>query len=118
MAEATWLGARLRELREAAGLTQPQLAQHVGISTRQVSRLETGEQVATWPTVLALANALGVDCTAFTTPPAAAATAPRSRGRPPRTTRLEEGAPGQGAGQTPAQPPPPAAKGRRRKGKG
>ena len=69
-------------------MTQPQLADRVGISTRQVSRLETGEQVATWPTVLALAKALGVSRDAFATKPSAEA-APRSRGRPRKETTSE-----------------------------
>ena len=79
--ESDFFPARLRELREAVGLTQPQLAEKVGISPRQVSRLETGAQTATWPTVVALAQALGVDCTAFTQPPASE-TGTRPRGRP------------------------------------
>jgi transcriptional regulator with XRE-family HTH domain len=56
---------KLRELREAAGLTQKELADRVSISIRQISRLETAAQVATWPTVLSLCKALGVPCTAF-----------------------------------------------------
>jgi transcriptional regulator with XRE-family HTH domain len=87
--EASWFPGRLRELREAAGLTQPQLAERTGISTRQVSRLETGAQVATWPTVLALARALGVSCTAFIKPPARPP-APQ-RGRPPKKPRSKRG---------------------------
>lgn len=34
---------RLRELREAAGLTQEQLATRIGVSQRQVSKIERGE---------------------------------------------------------------------------
>jgi transcriptional regulator with XRE-family HTH domain len=70
MGEAAWFGARLQELRECAGLTQPQLAERVGLGGRQLSRLETGVNDATWPTVIALAKALGVECTAFLLPPA------------------------------------------------
>ncbi|MGO2482678.1 MULTISPECIES: helix-turn-helix domain-containing protein [Glutamicibacter] len=33
---------RLRELREAAGLTQQQLASQIGVSQRQVSKIEHG----------------------------------------------------------------------------
>jgi transcriptional regulator with XRE-family HTH domain len=44
--------------------------------------LEQGRRKPSWETVLALAKALGVDCTAFTIEPAAEAAAPRSRGRP------------------------------------
>jgi transcriptional regulator with XRE-family HTH domain len=67
---AEWFPGRLRELREAAGLTQPQLAERVGITTRQISRLETGVQMATWATVLALAKVLGVTSEAFNVEPA------------------------------------------------
>lgn len=34
---------RLRELREQAGLTQAQLAEHIGVGQRQVSKIETGD---------------------------------------------------------------------------
>lgn len=34
---------RLRELREAAGLTQEQLAERLGVSQRQVSKIERGD---------------------------------------------------------------------------
>lgn len=81
MHDAEVFAARLRELREAAGLSQQELALLVGISLRQVSRLETGENVPTWPTILSLAAALGVTCQDFQQAPATSA-APRRRGRP------------------------------------
>jgi hypothetical protein len=31
----------------------------------QVAKLEAGQHIPTWPTVQAIANALGVDCKAF-----------------------------------------------------
>lgn len=34
---------RLRELREAAGLTQAQLAERIGVGQRQVSKIESGD---------------------------------------------------------------------------
>ena len=37
-------GARLRRLREAAGLTQEELASRVGLSSDAVSRLERGQR--------------------------------------------------------------------------
>ena len=84
-AEASWFPGRLRELRQEKGLTQPQLAKRAEISTRQVSRLETGEQVATWPTVLRLAHALRVKVTAFLKPAAGWSTAhPCEKGRTKR----------------------------------
>lgn len=34
---------RLREIRENAGLTQAQLAEHIGVGQRQVSKIEQGD---------------------------------------------------------------------------
>jgi transcriptional regulator with XRE-family HTH domain len=97
MASAAWFAGRLRELREAAGWTQEQLAERVGAKREAVARWEAGKREPGWSNVLALAEALGVDCTAFTRAPAerpaarpgrprkgtAAAPAPkRPRGRP------------------------------------
>lgn len=70
---------RLRELRLAAGLSQAKLATSIGTTVRTISRLETGAQEPTWPTVLALADALGVTCEAFTQEPARRYVARRGR---------------------------------------
>ncbi len=52
-------GARLRRLREAAGLTQEELTSRVGLSSDAVSRLERGQRKHPYPhTVRALANTL------------------------------------------------------------
>src|SRR5918998_1192277 len=52
-------GARLRRLREAAGLTQEKLASRAGLSPDAVSRLERGQRKHPYPhTVRALADAL------------------------------------------------------------
>ena len=72
---------RLRELRQSAGLTQGQLAEKVGSTIRSISRLETGDQEPTWPVVISLTKALGVDCRAFLEAPVAD-TDPGGRGRP------------------------------------
>jgi transcriptional regulator with XRE-family HTH domain len=77
----TQFGARLKELRHAAGLTQKQLAEKAGLKYGAVRDLEQGLNGPTWETVLALGSALGVDCTAFTKK--AARRAPEKRGRPP-----------------------------------
>src|SRR5918998_495104 len=54
-------GARLRRLREAAGLTQEKLASRAGLSSDAVSRLERGQRKHPYPhTVRALANALNL----------------------------------------------------------
>lgn len=100
---AEWFASRLREMREQAGLTQPQLAEKVGVTTRQISRLETGAQKASWDTAMALAAALGVGVEAFAIPPQQEAP-PRPRGRP----RKGE--------DTPAPAEKPAAKKGKRKG--
>ncbi len=76
-------GVKLREFRERAGLTQPQLAERAGLSKAGVADLEQGRREPTWGTVQALADALGVSCDDFRKPPAAGAP-PRGRGRPPK----------------------------------
>src|SRR5262245_40675944 len=70
------LGARLRSLREAAGLSQEALAARAGVSQRAVSSWELALREPGWLAVLALARALGVQTTAFERGPARA-------GRPP-----------------------------------
>jgi DNA-binding XRE family transcriptional regulator len=74
---------KLRELRERAALTQPELARKADLSKDTVAQLEQGRYEPTWPTVLALADALGVSTEAFREPPAADVT-PRGPGRPPK----------------------------------
>jgi transcriptional regulator with XRE-family HTH domain len=59
MPDATF-AARLREIRAAAGLTQQELADAVGVKREQVARWEGGRGDPTWTRVLALAAALGV----------------------------------------------------------
>lgn len=92
----------MRELREQAGLTQGQLAEMVGCTWEAVSRWERGAREPGWTQVLALTEALGVSCEAFTTPPAAQP-APK-KGRP------RKAAPG-------ADPAAETAKGHRRRRK-
>src|SRR5262249_43828272 len=53
-------GAKLKELRMAAGWTQAQLAEKANISQRAVSHWEQGLREPSWSNVLALADALGV----------------------------------------------------------
>jgi len=58
------VGARIRRAREAAGLSQTQLAQRVGVADKQVSRWEHGQQPR--PGRLeAIADALGVPAESF-----------------------------------------------------
>jgi transcriptional regulator with XRE-family HTH domain len=76
-------GARLRELRIGANLTQQQLAEHAGVKRDAVARWENGIREPGWFNVVALAEALGVDCRAFLEEPARRPQI--GRGRPPKS---------------------------------
>ena len=56
---ADGLGNRLRELREAKGLTQAQLADLIGMSRKTVNTVENGVFVPSTIVALKLAAALG-----------------------------------------------------------
>lgn len=108
-AEPTGFGERLKAVREAAGLTQDQLAERAGLYKFSIAKLEQGVREPTWATVQTLARALGVTCDAFTDPelqpPAESEPArPRSRPRKPDAAQAE--------GETPSA----AKKPRKRKG--
>ncbi len=60
-----WYGPRLRELREAAGLSQAELATRVGVTGSQINKLETNVNQPMLSTALALAEALSVAITEF-----------------------------------------------------
>jgi len=47
-------------LRGRKGWTQRQLAEHAGVSVRQIRRIEAGQVRPRWPTIAKLARALGV----------------------------------------------------------
>ncbi len=109
-------GGRLRGLREAAGLSQEELAERAGLSSHAVSALERGTRTRPYPhTIRALADALGADGDARAAliaavpsrrrsarKPADAAETARARDLPVPTTSLagtRRGArPGRGAG--------------------
>lgn len=55
------LGRALRQLRRAAGLTQVQAAEMVGIRSTFVSLIERGERGMRWHTLLAFLRAYGAD---------------------------------------------------------
>jgi predicted ATPase/transcriptional regulator with XRE-family HTH domain len=58
-AESASFGERLRQLREAAGLTQEELASRASLTAKAISALERGERKRPYPhTVRALADAL------------------------------------------------------------
>jgi transcriptional regulator with XRE-family HTH domain len=82
MDEASWFGARLRELRQQAGLTQQQVAERCGVKWETVSRWGRDTREPSWSNVVALAKALGVECTAFLQDPGRAL--PPRPGRPPK----------------------------------
>jgi transcriptional regulator with XRE-family HTH domain len=100
MVDPAWFGPRLKQLREAAGLTQPQLAERAGLKKAGIANLEQGRTRPHWDTVVALCQALGVDCNAFMQPP----TAPREPAGPGRPTKPE-----------PAEQAPKRSRGRPRK---
>ena len=53
------VGGRIREKREAAGLTQEQLAERAGISGNAISRYETAENEMRISTLFKIADGLG-----------------------------------------------------------
>src|SRR5690348_12906028 len=86
---------RMKALREAAGLTQAQLAEQSGLHVGAIFKLEQGRREPAWATVQALAKALGVSLEAFADQHSAASTepAPRPRGRPKKQPPVEQPAP-------------------------
>lgn len=57
MAEPS-LGVRLKDVRTAAGLTQAELAQHVGVSRKTINTVENGVFIPSTLLALKLADAL------------------------------------------------------------
>lgn len=62
------LGERIRRLREAAKLTQVELATRAGVSLRNVQNWEQGHRTPRVERLLPLAHALGVTVDALLTP--------------------------------------------------
>jgi len=58
--DGTKLGARVRELRLAAGLTQAELARRTGIHRPNIARVEAGRHTPSLETLARLAAAIGV----------------------------------------------------------
>lgn len=54
------LVSRLKEVRTAAGLTQAELAERIGVSRKTVNTVENGVFIPSTPLALGLARALGV----------------------------------------------------------
>ena len=88
--QAEWFAGRLRELREAAGLSRKELADKAGLQSEGGIRdLEQGRRKPSWEMVIALCRALGVTCDAFLVAPQPLAAKPVG-GRPnkPDASRL------------------------------
>jgi transcriptional regulator with XRE-family HTH domain len=101
-------GQRLKRLREAAGLTQLELADAAGMHRFGVAKLERDEYSPSWDTVQALCQGLGISCAVFegTVKPPPGPKPPMKRGRPKKQTD-------EGATPEAEEPAPP----KRRKGK-
>jgi predicted transcriptional regulator/DNA-binding XRE family transcriptional regulator len=61
----TFLGLRLKTLREQRGLTQAALAQQLGLSPSYLNQLENNQRPLSVPVLLRLQSALGVDLQPF-----------------------------------------------------
>lgn len=57
----TKLGVKIVEIREAKDITQEQLAEKLGIDTRQLGRIERGETNATISTLESVATVFSMD---------------------------------------------------------
>jgi transcriptional regulator with XRE-family HTH domain len=107
MHNPAFFGPRLKELREAVGLTQSQLAERAGLHRQGIVKLERGEREPAWGTVLALMDALGVSCQAFLEEPG-----PQAEAKPGRPRKAGGDPPGQAEGPKGKAAP----KGARKKG--
>lgn len=81
-------GARLKELRIEAKMTQKELADAAGMSLGALAHIEQGLRSPAWETVVSLSNALGVKCDSFMEPPASAEKT--ERGRPLKEPEPDE----------------------------
>lgn len=88
---------KLKALREAAGLTQAQLAERTGLHLGAIFKLEQGRREPAWETVQVIARALGTNCLAFASddtldaaPPVSPSKGEKAPGKP-ATGRTAEG---------------------------
>jgi len=58
-------GDKLKALRMVAGMSQPALAEASGLPVGSIRQYEQGRREPYWQVVFKLAEALGVDCSAF-----------------------------------------------------
>ena len=75
-------GEKLRELREATGLTQKALAEASGQAQQSLARWENGDHVPTIDALQSLCRTLGVECAIFNECEYEPVEYKRSRGRP------------------------------------
>lgn len=59
------IGARIKEIRKATGLSQETLAERIGIDAKHLSRLEVGKGFPSLDTLERMAQALGVELREF-----------------------------------------------------
>lgn len=59
------VGSRMRRLREGLGLSAAELAEKVGVTADQIQDWESGQGVAPYDTIKAIAAALGTTSDAF-----------------------------------------------------
>jgi transcriptional regulator with XRE-family HTH domain len=78
--KSEWFAGRLRELRERAGWTQQQIADASGLTLNGVAQIERGVRSPSWEVVVALCEALDVECCEFLKEPKPQE--PRKAGRP------------------------------------
>ncbi len=57
------LGLAIKELREARGWTQEELASNAGTTVGTISRVEAAKNAPAWATVMQIIDALGVSLT-------------------------------------------------------
>lgn len=56
-----YIGSKIKQEREVAGITQEELAQATGLAQSHVSRLENGQHSPAWRTLEKIAEALKID---------------------------------------------------------
>jgi transcriptional regulator with XRE-family HTH domain len=59
------IGALIREMRKAAGMSQMRLADKIGVSYQQVQKYEKGASKLSVPRLMQIADVFGVPVTAF-----------------------------------------------------
>jgi DNA-binding XRE family transcriptional regulator len=79
--EKGYFADRLRELRRAAGLSQPGLAEASGVAVSTIREFEQGRREPTLGTLLKLAAGLSASLSAFDPPPGQPKPARKSRGK-------------------------------------